>query len=163
MTHIYKSLAAALSLTALLLLYQPAEARVPDSALALGGISIGSTEAYVKATYGKPKTLTRTYYAPRKSYIREYNYGNSFYISILESTGTVFRMMSMDHHNNVATPKGIKIGSTLQELLRAYGNPDLRQIDGEVDHYWYLGSGYKGNLVFHVSYGKVIAIGCGKA
>lgn len=158
---ICKILAAAVLGAALMI--GAAEAQVPDSALALGGISIGSTEAYVKATYGKPKTLTREYYAPRKSYIREYNYGDSFYISVLESTGTVFRMMSMDHHNNVSTPKGIKIGSTLQELLRAYGNPDLRQIDGEVDHYWYIGSGYKGNLVFHVSYGKVVGIGCGKA
>lgn len=140
-----------------------ADARIPDSSIAMGGISIGSTEAYVKATYGKPKTVSREYYAPRKAYIHEYNYGDSFYISILESTGTVFRMMSMDHHNNVSTPAGITIGSPLQDVLRAYGNPDLHQIDGEVDHYWYMGSGEKGNLVFHVSYGKVVGMACGKA
>ncbi len=157
----YKKMAVSAIMMVALLTGGAVEARVPDSALALGGISIGSTEAYVKATYGKPKTMSREYYAPRKEYIHEYNYGDSFYISILESTGTVFRMMSMDHHNNVATPKGIKIGSTLQDVLRAYGNPDLRQIDGEVDHYWYLGSGYKVNLVVHISYGKVVGIACG--
>lgn len=71
-----KVICAALALT--LLGGAAAEAKIEDSRIALGGISIGSTEAYVRATYGKPKTYSRDYYAPRKGYVREYNYGDSF-------------------------------------------------------------------------------------
>lgn len=139
----------------------PSEARVPDSAIAMGGISIGSTEAYLLHTYGKPKSMSRTWYAPRNQYVREYNYGDSFFVSVLEGSGTIFRMQSLEKHNNIRTAGGITIGSSLQDVLRACGNPDLRQIDGESDYYWYFGSGAKGNLVFQISYGKVKGITCG--
>ena len=138
-----------------------AAARVPDSAIAMGGISIGSTEDYLRSTYGSPKSMSRTWYAPRKQYVREYNYGDSFFLSVLEKSGTVFRMQSLKKHNNIRTAGGITIGSALQDVLRVYGYPDLRQIDGESDYYWYFGSGAKGNLVFEISYGKVQGITCG--
>ncbi len=144
-----------------LLAVMPSEARIPDSAITMGGISIGSTEAYLRSTYGKPKSMSRAWYAPRKQYVKEYNYGDSFFVSILEGSGTVFRMQSLERHNNIHTAAGITIGSSLQDVLRSYGYPDLRQIDGESDYYWYFGSGAKGNLVFEISYGKVKGITCG--
>lgn len=154
-----KVICAALALT--LLGGAAAEAKIEDSRIALGGISIGSTEDYVRATYGKPKTYSRDYYAPRKGYVREYNYGDSFFVTVLEETGQVMRMMSMDRHNKIATPDGITIGSAIDDVLRRYGEPDLRQIDGDSDYLWYFGSREKGNLVFRVSFGKVTGITCG--
>lgn len=156
-----KPLNALLCVAFALLSAVPAAARVPDSAIAMGGISIGSTESYLKSTYGKPKSMSRTWYAPRKQYVREYNYGDSFFVSVLEGNGTVFRMQSLERHNKIHTAAGITIGSSLQDVLRSYGYPDLRQIDGESDYYWYFGSGAKGNLVFEISYGKVKGITCG--
>lgn len=138
-----------------------ADARVADSRIAMGGINPGSTEAYVKRTYGPPKEVRRTYYEPRGQYIREYNYGDSFFIAVLENSGTVLYMMSLGRHNKIATIDGITVGSTLEAVLAAYGYPDLRQIDGDTDYYWYMGSGDKGNLVFHISFGRVTGIVCG--
>ena len=41
-------------------------------------------------------------------------------------------------------------------------SPDLRQIDGEADYLWYLGTGTgTDRLVFRVSYGRVTGITCG--
>ena len=139
-----------------------AAAKVTDEQIALGGITIGSTEAYVRQTYGPPKSIERSFFAPRNQFIRDYQYGESFLVSILETDGTVFRMMSMGQKNGIATPAGVKVGDPFTDVISKYGYPDLRQIDGETDYYWYFGEGEKGNLVFHISYGKVTGIVCGK-
>lgn len=138
-----------------------AGARIDDSRIAMGGIAIGSTEAYLRQTYGTPKSMVRTWYAPYSQYVREYNYGDSFFVTALEKTGMIFRMQSLTKRNGIYTKDGITIGSSLPDVLRLYGKPDLRQIDGESDYLWYLGSGKKGNIVFQVSYGKVTGITCG--
>ena len=152
---------ALLLLGTLVLTTGTAFGKISDDRIALGGIAIGCSEEYVREVYGPPKTVGREFYAPRGQYIREYQYGDSFSLSFLED-GTVFRMMSMELPNGIATPDGICVGSSYTDILTRYGEPDLRQIDGEVDHFWYFGEGESGNLVFHVSYGKVIGIVCGK-
>lgn len=139
-----------------------ADAKISDAHIALGGVNPGSTEEYLLSTYGKPKTVKRTYAPQHGQYVKEYNYGDSFFVSVLESDKTVLHLMSLKLRNNIKTADGIAVGATLPELLAAYGYPDLRQIDGDVDYYWYVGTGEKGNLVFHVSYGKVVGIVCGK-
>ncbi len=139
-----------------------AEARIDPARMALGGVTPGSTEAYVLSTYGPPKSAARTLQASRNQYVKEYNYGDSFYVAVLEDTRTVLWMMSMDRHNKIATPDGIQVGSKLDDVLHAYGDPDLRQIDGEADYLWYLGTGTgTDRLVFRVSYGRVTGITCG--
>lgn len=152
----------ALGLLAACLLPEAAEARIDGARMALGGVTAGSTEAYLRATYGPPKSVSRTLSPARDAYVREYNYGDSFYAAVLEETHAVLWLMTMDRHNNVATPDGIQVGSKMEDVIRAYGEPDLRQIDGDADYLWYFAEGGGENrLVIRISYGKVTAITCG--
>lgn len=139
-----------------------AEARIDPARMALGGVTPGSTEDYVRQTYGPPKSAARTFQASQDQYVKEYNYGDSFFVAVLEKTHTVLWLMSMDRHNKIATPDGIQVGSSLDDVLHAYGEPDLRQIDGDADYLWYFGTGTgTDRLVFRVSYSRVTAITCG--
>lgn len=140
-----------------------AEAELSPERLSLGGITVGSTEEYLNAVYfDSPKTVRRAMDAAQNIGVREYDYGGSFFVTVEEETGTVIRLFSIGRHNNIATKDGITIGSTMQEVITAYGYPDLRQIDGESDYYWYFGEEKKVNLVIRLSYGKVASIAVGK-
>lgn len=140
-----------------------AEAELAPERLSLGGITVGSTEDYLNAVYfDSPKTVTRAVDKVQNIGVREYNYGGSFYVTVREDTGAVLRLFSIGRHNNIATKDGITVGSTMQDVITAYGYPDLRQIDGESDYYWYFGEEKKVNLVIRLSYGKVASIAVGK-
>ncbi len=155
-----KQIAAALFLAALFL-GPAAEAKISASRMALGGITPGSTEDYLLKTYGPPKSVEKSYSPTRKDAVREYNYGDSFFVTVQEGTRSVIWLMSQERHNDIATPDGIKVGSTLDDVLRAYGEPDLRQIDGDVDYLWYMADGTENRLVFRVSFSRVVGITCG--
>lgn len=151
-----------LFLLAACLMPTAAEARIDGARMALGGVTVGSTEDYLRATYGPPKAVSRTLSPARDAYVKEYNYGDSFYAAVLEDTHAVLWLMTMDRHNNVATPDGIRVGSKMEEVIRAYGEPDLRQIDGDSDYLWYFAeNGGEDRLVIRISYGEVTAITCG--
>ena len=151
-------------LLALLLLFpfDAAEAKLADERIAIGGMTPGSPEEYIVATYGPPTRKERSFYAPRNEWIDEYVYGDSFFISVLEKEKQVFRIMSLGQKNGLATPDGIAVGARFTDVIAKYGEPDLRQIDGDTDYFWYFGDSEKGNLVFHVSFGYVTGIVCGR-
>lgn len=138
-----------------------ADARIDAGRMALGGITVSSTEDYVKQTYGPPSAVSRSFNQVQDQYVKEYNYGDSFFVAVLEEDGTVLWLMSRERHNNIATPDGITVGSTLDDVLHAYGEPDFRQIDGESDYLWYFAEeGAGGRLVIEVSFGRVVGITC---
>lgn len=157
-----KKWVAGAALMALLGAAGTAEARIDSSRMALGGITVGSTEEYVRETYGPPASAARSFSPEQNQYVKEYSYGDSFFVTVLEDTGTVLWLMSRERHNNIATPDGIMVGSTLNEVLHVYGEPDLRQIDGDSDYLWYFADdGEEGRLVVQVSFGRVVGITCG--
>ena len=139
-----------------------AEAKLSDERIAVGGMTPGTPEEYIVSTYGPPARKEKSFYAPRGEWIYEYVYGDSFFISVLEKEKTVFRVMSLGQKNGIATPDGIAIGASFTDVIAKYGEPDLRQIDGDTDYFWYFGDSEKGNLVFHVSFGYVTGIVCGR-
>ncbi len=138
-----------------------AEAKLADERMAIGGITPGATASYVESTYGPPARKEKSFYAPRGEWISEYTYGDSFFISVLDTEKTVFRVMTLGQKNGLATPDGIAVGAPFTDVIAKYGEPDLRQIDGDTDYFWYFGDSKKGNLVFHVSFGYVTGIVCG--
>lgn len=139
-----------------------AEARIDSSHMALGGIREGTAEAELYRIYGPPKTIVRNFSAAQDQYVREYNYGDSFFVLVTEADHRVRWAMAQDTPNAMTTPEGIGIGSSLNSVLGAYGAPDLRQIDGEVDYLWYFSDDESpSRLVFCVSYSKVVGITCG--
>lgn len=140
-----------------------ADAYLSPERLSLGGVTVGSTEAYLNEVYfDSPKTVTHSVDAARNAGVREYNYGGSFYVTVEVESGTVIRLFSNGRHNAVATKDGITIGSTMQDVITAYGYPDMRQIDGDSDYYWYFGEEKKVNLVIRLSFGKVASIAVGQ-
>ena len=71
------------------------------------------------------------------------------------------RVLSIDTkaNNGLATPRGIAVGSTLDELLNAYGNPGRIDKRGNQECYCY--GAYRGGglgLWFYVVNGKVVKI-----
>ena len=97
-------------------------ARLPDADYALGGIKFGSDADYVKSVYGDPDWVE--YYAgtPGSGDIPLwiYHYGDSFIVGIETKRSTVSSMLT-SADNGIATPRGIRVGSTLTEIQRAYG------------------------------------------
>ena len=98
---------------------------LPNSEVALGGITLGSTMDYVKSIYGEPDETgwTTDTFGNRTLYHR---YGNGFYL--LEGTyggGSSINELTSKANNGLATPSGITVGTTLDTVKSIYGENQL--------------------------------------
>lgn len=135
-------------------------AKISNSRIGIGGITIGSTAEFVTKTYGQPQVSKRSFYGPYGEYAYFTKYGDSFSVSYFENDGMVF-LMSSTAQNGLKTPDGITVGDKASMLQRIYGTADLIQTDksGEV-HYWYLGD-KNVKIIFHTKNGIITSISCG--
>ena len=135
-----------------------ASAEVAEELIALGNVYPGQPFSEVVKMYGQPYES------------QPYTFGKMYHFF---NNGTVpsFRVAATDIVNYVdtrgsdkfSTPNGIKIGSTIEELRKAYGSPDKeQQFKGVSYSYYQLGSNPNpyNNLgpkciTFHIVDGKV--------
>lgn len=97
-------------------------AQLSDEDYALGGITLGDSANFVKSTYGEPDRVNRHGGTPSSGDVPLliYYYGDSFVVGIEATTMQVVALAtSMD--NGIETPRGVHVGSTLNDLQRAYG------------------------------------------
>ena len=106
-----------------------AMAAVPLNSIALGGIVPGMTKGDVERIYGSCKVLhPYQYSSKRKTYFGVIGYGNSVVISMGGSSAfdsSKVEMVVVSADNGFTTPEGIHVGSTKQEVINAYGQPDF--------------------------------------
>lgn len=148
-----KVLGLALGLT--LAMGSMASATVPDSALTVGGIEYGASEAYVLSVYGTPTEREVKKNPIFAGAVEEIEYGDSF--ELLLVNGAV-RHVEVSRHNGLATADGVEVGMDASVLEAKYGKPD--RIHG--DEYIYLSeSDPEVGLVFEVENGRIDEIESG--
>lgn len=91
---------------------------IPKGDVALGGITIGASEDYVRGVYGEPSDISyKTTGAFGKMKI--FQYGESFFVTF-NNNGKVIEIMS-DENNGIKTPPGFTVGMPLSDVRDYYG------------------------------------------
>ena len=133
-----------------------AQASVPLDTLVVGGIEYGTSESYVRSVYGAPREVETRYnpiYAGGQA--TEWEYGNDFDIIFVD--GRV-RSVEIGKANGVQTKANIAVGTDVNKVIAAYGQPDV--IRG--DKYIYLVEGDSSiGLTFEIENGRVDEIKMG--
>lgn len=133
---------------------------IPQSEIALGGVTYGMKFEDVKKIYGKPtekhrdrfKTNTKMGY----DWIDEYTYGKGFEIHC-DSSGKVISVITKAN-NGIATPAGFTCGGNANEVLEYFGEPfnSISGVDNKTG-YTYNGDSFA-SLTFVVKDDKIISI-----
>ena len=99
-----------------------AEASIPQDALVVGGIEYGASESYVRSVYGAPREVeTKFHPVYTGGQAIEWEYGNGLDITFVD--GAV-RQVEVDKPNGVQTAANIAVGTDVNALIAAYGQPD---------------------------------------
>lgn len=113
-----------------------AMAQIPLSEISLGGVTPNTDRAYVQEIYGEGNASPVQYDYRQGYYSASLKYGDSVEIWSSSPTADGEQMVSfmiVRANNGFATPKGIHVGSTLKEVLTAYGRPDGRTVNIKPD------------------------------
>jgi len=132
------------------------ETKLANDEIAIGGISPGATQDYVRSIYGEPTKASRSKDHDGDTW-ETWLYGDSFRLTwFVGPKGTYLHLLRTSAANGLATPRGIKVGSRVSEVLEKYGEPFVKQ----PKHYWYKGAN-DCDLVFEVKNGVVTEITAG--
>ena len=132
------------------------QASVPQDALAAGGIAYGASESYVRSIYGAPREVETKYdsmYAG--SHVTEWEYGSDFDITFVDG---FVRRIEVGASNGIRTKDDIAVGSDLNALIAAYGQPDA--IHGD-DYIYYVDGDQTIGFSFEIEHGRVDEIRMG--
>ena len=133
-----------------------AEASIPQDALVVGGIEYGASESYVRSVYGAPREVeTKFHPVYTGGQAIEWEYGNGFDIIFVD--GAV-RQVEVDKPNGVQTAANIAVGTDVNTLIAAYGQPDA--IHGDTYIYFVDGDSSIG-LSFEIERNRVEEIKMG--
>lgn len=133
-----------------------AEAAVPQDALVVGGIEYGASESYVRSVYGAPREVETKFdsiYAGGQGV--EWEYGSDFDIVFVND---IVRRVEIGARNGIQTKDGIAVGSDVNALVAAYGQPDA--IRGDKYIYYVDGDASIG-FSFEIENGRVDEINMG--
>ena len=132
------------------------EAAVPQDALVVGGIEYGASESYVRSVYGAPREVETKFdsiYAGGQCV--EWEYGSDFDIVFVND---MVRRVEIGARNGIQTKDGIAVGSDVNALVAAYGQPDA--IRGDKYIYYADGDASTG-FSFEIENGRVDEIDMG--
>ena len=133
-----------------------AEASIPQDALVVGGIEYGASESYVRSVYGAPREVeTKFHPVYTGGQAIEWEYGNGFDIIFVD--GAV-RQVEVDKPNGIQTAANIAVGTDVNALIAAYGQPDA--IHGDTYIYFVDGDSSIG-LSFEIERNRVDEIKMG--
>ena len=133
-----------------------AEAAVPQDALVVGGIEYGASESYVRSVYGAPREVETKFdsiYVGGQGV--EWEYGSDFDIVFVND---MVRRVEIGARNGIQTKDGIAVGSDVNALVAAYGQPDA--IRGDKYIYYVDGDASIG-FSFEIENGRVDEINMG--
>lgn len=95
---------------------------IPKADIAIGGITLGAEESYVRKVYGNPDKITHTDDRRRPGPIKTktFTYGKTFIIVFNEETNKVWELKSIGN-NGLKTPAGFTVGMKLSDVYNRYG------------------------------------------
>ena len=134
----------------------PSDAATLDSSqLVLAGISYGASIDAVRQAYGEPKEMEQEYKPQFQGPVTVYEYRNTFDLYVVNNT---IQRIKVDDLNGLGTSRGIVVGSSVDAVVAAYGQPNA--VLG--NHYIYRVSGNPSlGLDFEIEYTHVEKIKCG--
>ena len=92
-----------------------AAATLTDDQLVLGQISYGASIDAVRQRHGEPHEIDRD------DGMTKYEYKNIFDLYVVNG---IVQRIKVDDLNGLGTPKGIKVGSSVDDVVAAYGQPN---------------------------------------
>ena len=134
--------------------------RMPNRTVApeqmyLGGLTCGQTRDQVERMYGEPTVYSN----------KEYIYGESLIITFEQfKEGKLIWRIVTNANNGIATPAGVRVGTSENTLKKIYGEPSgVSSPSQSTDYcaiYWYRGYGEDiiKEFLFFVRDGKVVKI-----
>ena len=132
-----------------------ADAKISEDRIAIGGIYAGQTQEQVKEIYGNPVRKSQGEF-----WFYNQNENTKFEIYF---ENKVVRHVRTKGNTGLATPDGIKVGSSKDDIINAYGQPDMYEKGGAFkahpDSYFYRYYPTNGKTIwldFEVRYGKVL-------
>ena len=135
---------------------QRTAARISREALLLGDIAYGAAEADVRALYGAPletESERSMRYAGRP--VVEYEYGDHLSLDFVDG---LVRRVKVSERSTLASGKGVRIGTPVEELRRVYGEPSM--VYGE-DYIYFSEEDPTIGFAFEIKHGRVEEIKMG--
>ena len=135
----------------------PCFAEIAPQNMVVGGMYIGQSYSDVMLIYDKPSGELK-YPAGAGRVFSFVENGTEFNVRFIDD-----RLASLEvtEKNTLATKAGIRIGSTVKEVKKAYGKPDKEHTMGNeytMDYKHYTGEDHTWILSFRVRDGKVFRI-----
>ena len=126
-----------------------AAATLTDDQLVLGQISYGASIDAVRQRHGEPHEIDRD------DGMAKYEYKNVFDLYV---TNGIVQRIKVDDLNGLGTAKGIKVGSSMDDVVAAYGQPNTVLGDHIIYH---SASNPAVGLDFEIELNHVEKIECG--
>ena len=126
-----------------------------DNQLVLANISYGASIDAVRQSYGEPYEIEHEHEREFNGSATVYEYKDTFDLYVVSG---IVQRIKVDDLNGLATAQGIKVGSTADAVVAAYGQPNLTI----GDHYIYKTAANPAlGLDFEFEHGFVEKIKCG--
>ena len=126
-----------------------------DNQLVLANISYGAAIEAVRQSYGEPYEIDHEHERQFNGSATVYEYKDTFDLYVVNG---IVQRIKVDDLNGLATAQGIKVGSTVDAVVAAYGQPNLTM----GDHYIYKTAANPAvGLDFEFEHGFVEKIKCG--
>ena len=126
-----------------------------DNQLVLANISYGAAIDAVRQSYGEPYEIDHEHERQFNGSAIVYEYKDTFDLYVVNG---IVQRIKVDDLNGLATAQGIKVGSTVDAVVAAYGQPNLTM----GDHYIYKTAANPAvGLDFEFEHGFVEKIKCG--
>lgn len=95
---------------------------MPVADIAIGSITLGVDESYVRRIYGNPNNISYTSDSRRAGPIntKTFTYGTTFFIVFDADSNTVWEVKSTGN-NGLKTPVGFTVGMNLSDVSDYYG------------------------------------------
>ena len=110
--------------------------------IAIGGVSLTSTEAYVQSIYGEPDKVSYEYDPVTVDTVHIANYGNSFFITYNRKGGVL--EVRTTANNGLKTPAGFSVGQDISMVADYFSPSELRK----GDHAYFCNGSWEQNMRF---------------
>lgn len=126
---------------------------IPVADMAVGGITLGADESYVRSIYGEPTDISYESNRRRAGPIntKTFTYGKTFIIVFNTESHKVWEVKSTGN-NGLKTPAGFTVGMNLSDVLDHYGSGR-----GDENHLAYTANRWY-NIMFTAQNGKITEI-----
>lgn len=119
--------------------------------IAIGGISLTSSEAYVQSVYGAPDDVSYEYDPVTVDTIHTANYGNSFFITYNRKGGVL--QVRTTANNGLKTPAGFSVGQDISMVTDYFSPSEL----GKEKNFYHCSGSWDQNIMFKYNGKKKIS------